>query len=284
MARSTLLPRFLLAPPILLERLAFALGTVELRYAPALWWLYWKLFHYDLARDLWDEKTADYLYPWSGREVTLRLRGPEPRTLVLPEDRNAIAVFNEIFRKHDYRPPRVTPEPEVVVDAGANLGLATLYFSRIYPRARFVCYEPAPANFVHLQKNLALNPRVKAKVVAKALADHEGTADFYLSKHAGSHSLERIDATAKQKVRVKVATLDRELVRLRLAGKRLFIKVDVEGTELALFRGARRTLSSAVAVVGEISRPVDAPAVRELLARAGLRMEMKSDTLFSARR
>ncbi len=44
-----------------------------------------------------------------------------------------------------------------VVDLGAHIGLATLYFAQIYPRATIVAYEPDPANYELLLKNVREN-------------------------------------------------------------------------------------------------------------------------------
>lgn len=48
-------------------------------------------------------------------------------------------------------------EPEIVVDAGANIGLFAIHAGRLFPASRIVCYEPDPDNFSLLERNLELN-------------------------------------------------------------------------------------------------------------------------------
>ena len=63
----------------------------------------------------------------------------------------------EIFKREDYRLPieKSLAETAVVVDLGANIGLASVFFQQnYYPNARFIAVEPSPKNLVVLQKNL----------------------------------------------------------------------------------------------------------------------------------
>lgn len=131
----------------------------------------------------------------------------------------------------------------VVVDVGANLGLYTLLASmRVGPAGQVHSFEPAPVQFHHLSLNLRLN-RV-SNVVANnmALADHRGTRTLYLSTgwNQGTHSLGRA-AESVSPCTVSCATLDdyadeRGLHRIDL------MKADVEGAELLVLSGARKTI------------------------------------------
>lgn len=68
--------------------------------------------------------------------------------------------FNELKREvwshHAYYIEGLD-EIERVVDLGAHIGLATLYFAQIYPRAQIVAYEPDPQNYKLLVKNVHEN-------------------------------------------------------------------------------------------------------------------------------
>jgi FkbM family methyltransferase len=48
--------------------------------------------------------------------------------------------------------------PRVIVDAGANIGLASIFFANKYPGATIISVEPAPSNLELLRKNMAHYP------------------------------------------------------------------------------------------------------------------------------
>jgi len=50
--------------------------------------------------------------------------------------------------------------PRVIVDAGANIGLASIFYANRYPDARIIAIEPEPSNYEMLRKNVTLYPNV----------------------------------------------------------------------------------------------------------------------------
>ena len=50
-------------------------------------------------------------------------------------------------------PFSVDPSPDWIIDAGANTGMASVYFAKWYPHAKIVAIEPDPHNFELLQRN-----------------------------------------------------------------------------------------------------------------------------------
>jgi FkbM family methyltransferase len=50
--------------------------------------------------------------------------------------------------------------PRVIVDAGANIGLATIFYANKYPEAKILAIEPEHSNYEMLRKNVALYPNV----------------------------------------------------------------------------------------------------------------------------
>ena len=136
------------------------------------------------------------------------------------------------------------------VDVGANVGVfSTLVGTRI-PGVRITAVEPFPPVREDLLANLALN-KLSAdvvKVVDSALSDVPGEATFevldrdVLNRLAPGSSTDDGAATG---ITVPVTTLD-ELVG---DDPPALIKIDVEGSELLVMKGARRLLTSADAPV-----------------------------------
>ena len=52
--------------------------------------------------------------------------------------------------------------PQTILDAGANIGLASVYFSYRYPQAAIVAIEPSKENFIVLEKNIERYANVKS--------------------------------------------------------------------------------------------------------------------------
>jgi FkbM family methyltransferase len=84
--------------------------------------------------------------------IRLRLRGARRPTL-LRRRSSDFDVFEQVFiLRHYARLP--VRDPRVIIDAGANIGLSTLFFLRAYPRAHVLALEPDPANYALAVRNL----------------------------------------------------------------------------------------------------------------------------------
>jgi len=70
-----------------------------------------------------------------------------------------VGVYAQIFFKHEYT-FEVNRAPEFIVDAGANIGLTSIYFANRFPSARILAIEPERANFEMLVRNVAPYPNV----------------------------------------------------------------------------------------------------------------------------
>jgi len=123
------------------------------------------------------------------------------------------------------------------VDVGANIGNHTIYFSR-YTADRVVSLEPHPETFHVLTATLRKNGLANVCVKNVGASDHVGGATLALpagfDNNPGSFRM-----TESGDVSIRVETLD--LILADTPEIRL-IKVDVEGHELAVIRGAGETI------------------------------------------
>jgi FkbM family methyltransferase len=142
-------------------------------------------------------------------------------------------------------------EGGVAVDAGANKG-AYLYWMRkaVGPTGRVFAFEPQPGLARYLE---AVRTRMRWSNVAireLALSDSSGRRVLHVPgwENSPGASLEEAAASAPgvRDRHVETDTLDRQLAG---AGRVALVKVDVEGHELAVFRGAARTLEESGPVV-----------------------------------
>lgn len=87
--------------------------------------------------------------------LLLRMERPDVRhPFYLRVPSSDVSACEQIFIRRDYdfearRPPRV------IVDAGANIGLASILFANRFPAARIIAIEPEASNFRLLQRNVA---------------------------------------------------------------------------------------------------------------------------------
>jgi len=68
-------------------------------------------------------------------------------------------TFIKIFYNKEYE-VSLGKEPKTILDAGANVGFAAVYFAIKYPNAKIVAIEPESSNFAQLQRNVAPYPNI----------------------------------------------------------------------------------------------------------------------------
>ena len=134
----------------------------------------------------------------------------------------------EIFFKGEYRFTARTEAP-VIVDCGANIGLATLFFKHFYPQARITAFEADPNIADVLKANIANNNLRDVEVQNLMLANTEGESTFFVANDPagslmGSANPNRV--FDHREVTVPAARLSRFI-----KGPVDFLKLDVEGSE-----------------------------------------------------
>ena len=176
----------------------------------------------------------------------LRLRVGATRPDVVVSDYGELEVMRDILLDEEYSLPEAAA-PELILDVGANIGLAALYFRARYPSAEIVAIEPDPETFAKLERNVAGDPRIRP-VNAAAAAEPGEVLLFRPPGYSIASSLRRSDDRGAY-ARVRAETLDRLCSELGLARIDL-VKIDVEGAELEAFRGFSR-LDAVPLIVGE---------------------------------
>lgn len=147
---------------------------------------------------------------------------------------------------------------DVVVDCGANHGFSTVLFSRwTGPAGRVVAIEPLPHNVEILQRNLELNGSRNVTVHPIAAGSESGT--ITISTHPNAAVL-RDGPSAAAGIQVPVRTLDETVPDAHVD----FLKIDVEGFELNVLRGAQRLLACRPRLAIELHVFTYADKVREL--------------------
>lgn len=132
---------------------------------------------------------------------------------------------------------------DVFVDVGANRGDFTMLASRIVGDAgEVISVEPAPDNVEWLKRTVAANNAGNVRIVQCALWDSEGEGTLHLARKSGWHSLTPADDLPRiGTAAVRLVTLDSLLNELGI-DRVDALKIDVEGAEVEVLRGAKRVL------------------------------------------
>lgn len=134
----------------------------------------------------------------------------------------------------------------VFLDVGANCGLYSLNVARRFPKSHSYCFEPVPSTRELLSANAEHNGlSSQITIVGKALGEEIKPVKMTASYSAMDHLIAGDAGNELSPLIVEVAmtTLD-TFVRERLLDRVDFIKCDVEGAELLVFKGAREVLES----------------------------------------
>lgn len=142
------------------------------------------------------------------------------------EDRTGLAVFEEVFIRGEYAVD--IQNPNIIIDVGANIGIASIYFCLRYPNAQLYAIEPNPEVFKTLQKNLAAFPNVS--IHQCVLADMNGDVKFHIHPTSSIASSLQSRARGEKTVSVPSKTLDTFMEEQHIQIVDL-LKFDIEGAE-----------------------------------------------------
>jgi FkbM family methyltransferase len=135
-------------------------------------------------------------------------------------------LYREIFARQHYYFHAENDAP-VIFDCGANVGMASIYFKWLYPKARVRAFEPHPATFQLLKQNIARN-RLDVESHNCALWDENTEVDFFADATDPGGLLMSTDVSRCKGEPIKVA--GRRLSDF-IDGSVDFVKLDVEGAE-----------------------------------------------------
>jgi len=217
--------------------------------------------------------TGGWRLDFAGRTILLPLRREfalswQAATAFHGWDPEVHAFYEQLVASG--RPPRL------VFDVGANYGSHAIRF--LVHGVRVVAFEPNPACRAYFEAWCAANS-VTPEIVTAAVGDRPGTAE--LAVPGGATYMGTIDDAVKARwsgradvttTKVAMITLDAFTTQCDLVPD--VVKIDVEGTELAVLRGARRLLTEArPLLVFEAWPQRDRRAIFSLLGDAGYRVQ-----------
>ena len=140
---------------------------------------------------------------------------------------HALFLVHEIFVNAAYDFPCPNARPRIV-DCGANIGMAVLFFKAVRPEAEVLAFEPHPVTFARLVDTIKSNDLRNVHVENAAVGAQDGTVAFYSHQSDDGGLTGSVDRSWGGDERLDIRTV-------RLSGWIRepvdFLKVDVEGAE-----------------------------------------------------
>ena len=149
------------------------------------------------------------------------------------------------FIKGTYEPKNVEAiqktvrEDDVAYDVGAHVGYFSVLMGDIVGSGgKVIAFEPRGLNLGYLQRHVSVNKCDNIEIVSKAVGDHSGHAKLETRTGSGTGY---VSDTGDEEI--EITSID-ELVESGTLPPPTFLKIDVEGGEMAVLRGARKVIES----------------------------------------
>lgn len=196
-----------------------------------------------------------------------------------------VEVLQQVLLDHEYDfdlPVR----PKLIVDAGANIGLASVYFANIYPEANIIALEPDRSNFRMLEMNTAAYPQIKPMNVALWSENKKINLFHPKGGHCGFRTSEDNSNVFEKWDEVPAVTLDALMKTLGIANIDV-LKMDIEGAEREVFKNSSAWINQVGTFMVELHENYQAgceEAFYQAAPHAQRMAVLKGETIFLANR
>ncbi|MCI5058336.1 MAG: FkbM family methyltransferase [Flavobacteriales bacterium] len=152
----------------------------------------------------------------------------------------------------------------VVYDIGAHHGYFSLLCSA-FDQSTVYAFEPLPSNFDVLQKNLKAN-HIEGQLLNIAISDKPGSVEFSLSPNSFANTYKSESSMIRnghETIKVQTDSIDNLVFQGQLKPP-TYLKVDVEGAELDLLKGAHKTLTVHDPIIQLSTHDCHVPGITDL--------------------
>ncbi len=160
----------------------------------------------------------------------IRISIPQSKSkIILRACTSDIPTFEQIFIGGEYD-IETNLKPELIIDGGANIGCATIYFANRYPEAQIIAVEPEASNFEILRANTSAYPNITIR--QSGIWNRKG---FLKIENPEAEKWEcRVEETESEDGHIEAITID-EILESTQAEFIDILKLDIEGAEKELF-------------------------------------------------
>jgi len=146
-------------------------------------------------------------------------------------------------------------EPKIIIDAGANIGLASVFFANKYPNAKIVAIEPEEFNFEMLKKNTA--PYSNIHAIKAALWNSICELDLFGGYDDWGFRLEMDKKESRMEKRhlTKTITIEKIIEDFDIS-KIDILKIDIEGSEKEVFNSSSAWIDKVNSIIVELHESI----------------------------
>jgi FkbM family methyltransferase len=183
-----------------------------------------------------------------------------------------VLVYEQIFTNQEYSCRFLRP-PGVILDIGANIGFASIYFANMFPETKILAVEPEYENFKLLLKNTANYPNIRCL--------HAGVwwreAHLNVKSISSSWDFQASEAISDPSAFDAVGITISKLMEQHAITRADIVKIDIEGAELEVFEHGSEWVSRCDSLIVETHdrfRPGCAKALLNATQEFGLRWQI----------
>lgn len=183
------------------------------------------------------------------KDGVVRIAIPQSATkIAIRVNTSDIQTFKQMFFANDSNYDiAMDITPKVIVDGGANVGHASIYFANKYPDAQIIAVEPEASNVAILRENTALYPNIK---VLQAGIWHKRTflKIRNLENEKWAFQVEESESHEDSMEAITIA----DIIELSSTGFIDILKLDIEGAEKEVFSGRQDWLDKVGILIIEL--------------------------------
>ncbi|HTB79469.1 MAG TPA: FkbM family methyltransferase [Opitutaceae bacterium] len=174
-----------------------------------------------------------------------------------------VETFDEVFLTRQYELPFADFAPAHILDLGANVGYASVYFAARWPQAQILAVEPAARNIGLLERNI--RPWTRITSLQAAVWPHP--ACVQVANPGDAHNAYRMSESMDSEMQTIPGHTVAQLID-RLGCERLdLLKMDVEGAEAEIFQNGAEWLDRVNVMMVELHDRI-VPGCAQALYRA----------------
>lgn len=198
------------------------------------------------VKDLKDKSHSISYIKWNKREVFYRTSSSD---MILIYE----ILFQTKYKSEYFFPDQLSPK--VIFDIGGNIGITAIYLASLFPEAQIYTFEPLPANFEVLNKNIQKYDNIEAFNIG--LGSKNGNFKVYLSNDSENYGgisfyPNPIGNSSDPYISCKVRNIDEIIDELKIKSIDL-IKIDTEGAEYDILLAMKKNIiSNASWITGEL--------------------------------
>jgi FkbM family methyltransferase len=163
-------------------------------------------------------------------------------------------IYNAIIIQKEYE-FETEESPNIIIDAGANIGMASIYFATKYKNAKIIAIEPEEENYKLLKLNTAGYKNIST--VNAALWNRSGEIALFATDFTNTLGyMTETNRTAlkpsyKQKRLVKAITIEEIMCQFNIDHIDI-LKIDIEGSEKEVFESCENWLNRTNSIIIEL--------------------------------